>query len=313
MIISFSKNPFYQFLGIVVNNKWRIIFFVFTSVAAYILYHILGIELFSLPVVPVSILGGALAIFLGFRNSSAYDRWWEARKIWGEIVNNSRAFTTQILTYSSIREGATEKGLEEWQKEMVYRHIGWIYSLKSVLRKEEFCEELKDWVSEDDKDILRNKTNIPVQLLNIQGQRIKYALDNKWIEDFRQYELIKSIQKFYDNQGKCERIKNTIFPFYYNYFTRLFLWLFTLCLPFSLLSLMDWMMIPMSVSICFVFTILEKSGIITEEPFEGRAADTPMKSLCRTIEIDLREMINDDNIPAPLEPVKGKFGVKYME
>ena len=316
MIVSFSKNPIIQIVGITLNNKWRILYFIISSSLAFVLYHRLGYNIVSLPIVPVSILGGALAIFLGFRNSSTYDRWWEARKIWGEIVNNSRSFTMQILTYSSLRNEKSvknEQELKRWQKEMVYRHIGWVYAVKSHLRKEDYCVELKDWITEADRELLKNKTNIPAQLLNIQGQQIKSALHKQWIEDFRQYELIKTISRFYDSQGKCERIKNTIFPFYYNYFTRVFLGLFTLCLPFSLLSSMEWMLIPMSVSISFVFTILEKTGIMTEEPFEGRAADTPMKSICRTIEIDLREMIDDRDIPAPLESSRTKFGVSYME
>jgi len=314
MIIEFSRNPLKQFAGVVWWNKGWILFFLLCSTAAYVLHHILGYTWVKLPVVPVSILGGALAIFLGFRNSSAYDRWWEARKIWGAIVNDSRTFVMQLLTYSSSNgTPEDEKELKIWQKEMVYRHIGWLYALASHLRKEKYCEELKEWLSEHDREPLEGKSNIPVQIIARQGIRVKHALNKKWIEDFRQYELMNTLSKFYDDQGKAERIKNTVFPFYYNFFTRLFLRLFTIFLPFALVTEMDWAMIPISALISFVFSILEKTGMITEVPFEGRAADTPLRTLCRGIEIDLREMIDDENIPAPLDISVGKFGVTYRE
>lgn len=312
MIINYSKNPLKQFVGIVFNNRWRILFFILCASTAHFLHIEMGLEEVKLPGMPVTMLGGALAIFLGFRNSSAYDRWWEARKVWGGIVNESRSFAVQILTYSSPVD-ENDQEVFTWQKEMIYRHIGWIYSLKRHLRREPQELEADKWLTAEDKASLEGKTNLPAQILALQGAQVKLAFQRRWIEDFRQYELVHSIKQFYDCQGKCERIKNTVFPFYYNYFTQLFLWLFIVCLPFTLVDIMGWASIPMSIAISFVFTILEKSGIVTEEPFRGIAADTPMQTIARSIEIDLREMINDENIPEP-EPVKvGRFGVRYRE
>jgi putative membrane protein len=315
MITNFSKNPIKSLYGVFFWNRRWIFFFLGISTLSYILYHVLDIYWVKLPIVPVSILGGAIAIFLGFRNSSAYDRWWEARKIWGAIVNDSRTLVMQILSYSTSakEDHSDEAELKAWQKEMIYRHIGWVYALASHLRKEEYCKELQEWVKKEDQGKLQNKSNIPAQIVLIQGMRLKHALDKGWIENFRQFEMMGTLSKLYDDQGKSERIKNTVFPYYYNYFTSLFLRLFTLCLPFALVSHMDWAMIPICTAISFVFAILDKTGQITEVPFEGRAADTPLKTLCRGIEIDLREMINDDNIPAPLEDKEGKFGVVYKE
>ena len=134
-------------------------------------------------------------------------------------------------------------------------------------------------------------------------------LKKNWIEVFR----FNTLTKFYYDQGKSERIKNTIFPFYYNFFTRFFLQLFTFCLPFALIGLIDtYFMIPVSVLISFAFDILNKTGKITETPFEGRAADTPLSAISRTIEIDLLQMIGEEDIPEPQQAVEGKFGVKYQ-
>ncbi len=312
MIIGYSKNPLRQTIGIIYNNRNDILFFVICALIPYILHVRLGLEQVKLPGMPVTLLGGGLAIFLGFRNSSAYDRWWEARKVWGEIVNNSRMFAVQILNYTDHKDG-DKAALKQWQKEMIYRHIGWVNSLKLALRRQLHNVKRNPWLTDADKEELKTKTNVSSQILALQGQQIKYALDQNWIEDFRQYELMHSIQNFYDGQGKCERIKNTTFPFYFNYFTRLFLWIFVICLPFALVDLMGWISIPMSISISFVFTILDKSGLLTEEPFRGIAADTPLDTIVRDIEIDLRQMMNDDKIPKPIPVTIGRFGVRYRK
>jgi putative membrane protein len=147
----------------------------------------------------------------------------------------------------------------------------------------------------------------------LQGGDIDYAFRKGWIEEFRFNALIGTTKKFYDNQGMAERIKNTIFPFYYNYFTLFFLWLFTSILPFTLAGLMHhWLMIPLSVLISFAFFILNKSGVITETPFDGVAADTPISAISRSIEIDLLQMLDTDEVPSSEGNTKAKFGVIYQ-
>lgn len=311
MIVHFSKNPFKQVFGVIFWNIKAILFFTFCSTVAYVVCIELKLTYFILPVVPVSVLGGALAIFLGFRNSSAYDRWWEARKIWGGVTNNSRSFAMELITYGRA-SGDDKSNLDEWVKKTVRRQIGWAYALRSHLRKESYCEELKNWVPNSEQEKLHKVTNIPSQMLLIQGREVAHAFEKGWIEEFRFNSLIGTIKKLYDDQGKSERIKNTSFPFYYNYFTLFFLWLFTMLFPFTLAGIMDnWIMIPVNVLICFAFAILSKTGLTTETPFEGRAADTPLSNICRTIEIDLLEMIDAPDVPGPLPDVTGRFGVVY--
>ena len=312
MIVKFSANIFKQIIGITFWNLKTILFFVACGTAAYVLCCELGYEYLILPAIPVSILGGALAIFLGFKNSSAYDRWWEARKIWGSIVNDSRSIGMELITYPISDNQADKEEINTWKKRTVYRQIGWIYALRSLLRKESHCEELRKWGTEADLKKLAKSTNLPAQILVLQGKDVAYAFEKGWIEEFRFHALMTTIKKMYDNQGKCERIKNTIFPFYYNYFTNMFLWLFTLSLPFALVGIMhNWIIIPMSVAISFSFAMLNKSGQITETPFEGRAADTPITTICRGIEIDLLEMLEEESIPKPIENSEGKFGVVF--
>ncbi|NOQ72382.1 MAG: hypothetical protein GQ574_10300 [Crocinitomix sp.] len=313
MIVKFSSNPILQFFGIAFWNIWLLFFYALFACIAFVLCHFYEYHFFELPPIPVSILGGALAIFLGFKNSSAYDRWWEARKIWGAIVNDSRSLGMEINTYCIPKPGEEEE-LDQWKKRTTFRHIGWLYALRSLLRKEAHCEVLKDWVSKEDGEVLSRAKNVPAQIILIQAKDVSYAFEKGWIEQFRFNAFMVTLKKMYDNQGKCERIKNTVFPFYYNYFTNLFLWLFTVSLPFALASeIHTWVMIPVSVAISFAFAMLNKSGQITENPFEGRAADTPITTIVRGIEIDLLQMLEESDLPDPEEEIKGRFGVIYKK
>lgn len=309
MIVQFSNNPVKQVIGISFWNFKTLLFFIITAAGAYIACHEFNYHFLELPAIPVSILGGALAIFLGFKNSSAYDRWWEARKIWGAVVNDSRSIAMEFLTYG-IPEAGDEAEHDSWRKRTIHRHIGWVHALRSHLRQEDFCEELVKWVEKEELTDLKDVHNIPAQMIVSQGKDIAYGLKKGWLDEFRHQALMSTNKKMYDNQGKAERIKNTIFPFYYNYFTNFFLWLFTFSLPFALASMMhNWIMIPVSVAISFAFFILNKSGQITEDPFKGGAADTPMSTISRGIEIDLLEMLKEENVPEPQENTIGKFGV----
>ena len=312
MIVEFSKNRVKAIWGIIFFNRAALLFFALCASAACYVCIYLQYDYVKLPAIPVSILGGALAIFLGFRNSSAYDRWWEARKIWGALVNDSRSFGLEVITYPIGKDDAEEKQISDWRRKVILRHIGWVYALNAGLRKEEI--DLSEFLSEHDLSLIEGKKNLTTQIIVVQGNDIDYAFRKGWIEEFRFNALIGTLKKFYVDQGKAERIKNTIFPHYYNYFTLFFLWLFTLCLPFALANIMDnWILIPISISISFAFYILNKSGVLTETPFEGRASDTPLSTICRGIEIDLLEMLDTDEVPDPLPATKGRFGVLYQK
>ena len=164
MLLHFSNNPFQAAAwGILRYNYKAILWFVFFSTIIWVAYKFFGIDL-KLPVVPVSILGGALAIFLAFRNNSAYDRWWEARKVWGSIVNLSRSFameTTGIL-------GAESK----YSRILVFRHIAWINALRIQLRKQDDFSELDEFLDPAEFSALDSFRNKATMLLQLQGKTI---------------------------------------------------------------------------------------------------------------------------------------------
>lgn len=317
MIIKFSDNIFKQITGIVFYNLKGIIAFTIIPVIAVVQHQLEGIHHFTgfdLPIAPVTIVGGALAIFLGFRNNSAYDRWWEARKVWGSIVNTSRTLCSHVLSFPSTKHGNSDaEAVKSWQASMIKRQIAWLYALKTTLRNQGEWETVSKYLSAEEHEQLMARSNKPTHLLHHQNQAIAEAFEKEMIDSFRHVELSKMVEHLYSWQGMCERIKKTVFPHYYNYFTKVFLWLFIICLPFALAPIMDFMAIPMSIGISFIFFILDRSGETTEDPFEGRAADTPMSTITRSIEIDLLEMLGEENPPKPLGVSKTTFDAAYQE
>ncbi|MCB0477449.1 MAG: hypothetical protein KDC84_04765 [Crocinitomicaceae bacterium] len=180
MILHFSKSPFNQFIGISYYNRRAIFSFVVFAGLAYYFCIYEKVEEIHVPAIPVSILGGALAIFLGFRNSSAYDRWWEARKIWGSIVNNSRSFGLELITYPIGQTNEEEEEIEKWRRGVINRHLAWLYALNAQLRNKPV--EISQYLDKHDLELLKDKKNIATQLLIIQGNDIDRAFRKGWIE-----------------------------------------------------------------------------------------------------------------------------------
>lgn len=316
MTINWSKKPFIY--GLIYSGIVTIMYILFKKN--------FDIHL-SLPWQPVSTLGVAVAFYLGFKNNASYDRTWEARKIWGAIVNNSRSFGAAITQYLKGNEK------EALHKEFIYRHIAWLTALRYQLRLARDWEHVEDRleklysanVSSDyykrlDKDILgfiaemecelyKNASNIATQILLTQTRRLEEEYTKGNIDLFKQLEIQKLINSFYDEQGKSERIKNFPFPRQYASTALWMTLIFALLMPFGMLDIMTgfdvnrlWMTIPLTAMTIWMFFLMEMIGDYSENPFEGSYNDVPITAIARTIEIDLREMIRDENIPKPIGP-----------
>lgn len=319
MHIKISSNKFLWLLGIIQFLKYRIAYYTVLVSLVYVLYYFFDFKGLGLKgAIPLGVLGTALSIFLSFRNNSGYDRWWEARKIWGGIVNYSRTFAMQVRTYISdlhTQDTHSDDDILGIHRELIYRHIAWINALRLHLRKQhdQYAEVLRPFLDPAELEELLIYANKPTQLNFTQSQRLKEVLKQNLTEDFRLYELMHSLEEFYNLQGKCERIKNTPFPMYYAFFIRTFLSIFIFMLPISLIGVfheislsvgqnVTWVVIPVSIIVSFMFKIIELTAYFTEDPFENRHEDTPMSALCRTIEIDLRQMLRETEVPDSWEP-----------
>ncbi len=299
-----------------------------------------------IPWLPVSIIGTAVAFYVGFKNNQAYDRLWEARKIWGSIVNSSRAWGAAVKGFVGNQftdENYSEEEIYHFRKKMIHRHIAWLYTLRNQLliptswehinqgkhvaratkkRREALGvglfkdgiteQELREFLPPDEYDRLINYKNTATQIIDQQAQDLSCLRERKLIDDFRHMELQKILYDFYVHQGKAERIKKFPLPRQYGSMSFVFVGIFIFLLPLALVTefhkLGDygaWLSIPFSVLVAWVYLMMELVGDYSENPFEGLGNDIPMLSLCRVIEIDLRQMLDEENIPGPIEAVNG--------
>jgi putative membrane protein len=172
---------------------------------------------------PVSLLGTTLAFLIAFRNNNAYERWWEARRIWGEVVNDSRSFGAQVLALLDVRfgTGTDTTVLKGIQQELIYRQIGFAYALKDHLRQLPVGEATSRFFSVPDWEAISHQRNRPNAILYQQALQLSRYTAAGYLEDFRHMQLDTKLGRFFESLGKCERIKNTVFPPQYDYFTRL--------------------------------------------------------------------------------------------
>lgn len=294
---------------------WNVRFETFGALTiAAIIYiaHKLSIIQIILPFSVAGILGSALAIFIAFRNQSSYARWWEARTVWGNIINNSRIFARQIIANvdNAVAIGkAIKTDADNYKKEMIYRQIAFAHSLRLHLRRQNQTEEFKHLLTKTEFEQIITTQNRPNILLHTQGVRIKEAMQKEMLGTFDNISMEPNLAAFSNWQGACERIKDTPLPMNYQYFTKLFLYVFIFVLPLCLIGDLiklniDYLVIPVSLLISFVFAIMNRVGEINENPFENNIADIPMTALCNTIERDLSEMLGEQ-LPDKLEAKNG--------
>lgn len=253
-----------------------------------------------LPEMPLTIpafIGTAISILLSFKLSQSYDRWWEARKVWGAIVNDSRSLVIQLQTL-------TAAGNDTVIKKIAFRQIAWCYSLGQSLRGLDATGNLDGFISPEEMEEIKRHNNKPLALLNIHGKDIKALKDNGQLELLSQLQLDNTLVRLCDAQGKAERIKTTIFPVTYRLFLHAIIYLFVITLSISLKDVGGIFEIPLLLLISGAFLLLEKSAAHMQDPFENRPTDTAMTAIARTIEINIKQLLKEPEIPQPVQPEK---------
>lgn len=296
---------------IIYYTRFKLLYFVLLSISVYIIHEIFDIRSLNIPFNAVATLSTALAIYLGFKNNNAYERWWEARKIWGLIVNYSRSWAREVTTMI-LPNGENESELEQIKANLLYRHIAFVNALRVFLRQKydynetnikEIVEvkngygEIKKFITEAEYEETISKKNPPNHLITLQGQDLKRAFENGWLTDYRFVKLSETLTEFNNHQGMSERIKNTPLPRPYSFFSRVFVTIHGTLIPFAFIEELGWANIPLSIVINFVFLALDYIGERTEDPFENRMDDTPLSSISLTVEENVKEMYGDFNMP----------------
>lgn len=250
----------------------------------------------------VAVLAGAVGVFLSFRFNEAYGRWWEARTLWGGLVNASRTFARQSLTYLDRSEHA---GLRD---ELVRGQIAFVNALRAALRGEDAEAAAGPFLSSAAQHELRDAENWPTQIAVRQHRLIADVLPHDAAGQLVLSRFDATLTELTSLQGGAERIKNTAFPDQVILTSRMLVWAVAIMVslafidPIEVIYLLEFVAILI---IVMAFKLVVELGEDLNDPFENQPNDTPMTSLCRTIEIDLLQMLGETDLPAPIEPVKG--------
>ncbi len=324
--ISIQATLRFSYRGGILAGVWAL-----AITAVHVLFEL---EWMSLPALPVTVLGTAVSFYLGFKGNAAYDRLWEARKIWGGIVNTSRTWGAHVITMVTDRRvsGPVATPLAEVHRELILRHVGWLGALRTQLRRRKAWEHdlpgnnayrearglldmsagrlrrrLEPYVPADELTALLGYANPSTQLVRRQAERLRDLREEERIDDFRHVALARLLEELYTLQGKCERIKNYPLPRQYASANQWFMLVFLALVPFALLRAFDgadhgavWLTVPTSMLVGWVFYTWDLVVDYSENPFEGLINDIPMDALSRTIEIDLLEMLGETELPEPI-------------
>jgi ion channel-forming bestrophin family protein len=323
----------YTFKEMMVWTRSDIYMMVILSLVPVLLFHFLEWKWLALPWVPVAMIGTATAFIVGFRNTQTYNRVWEARQIYGGIVNTSRSWGMLVKDFIGIHHSPETDAVK---KQMIRRHIGWLTALRYQLREQrawetarvkpsnvryaknytieewdgKLEEHLRSYLTEEDGNYVLSKKNRATHLLGLQSAQLKALKVQGLVEPLDYVEMEKLLVDMYDLQGRCERIKNFPYPRQFATISQMLTRLFVCLVPFGVLNEFHrlgewqlWLAVPFAATVGWIFLTLERVGEYTENPFEGGANDVPITSISRTIEIDLLEMLDEANIPPAVGPV----------
>jgi putative membrane protein len=305
------------------------------------LYTWLELRWIAVPWLPISLLGIVVSFGVGFKNNASYDRTWEARRVWGAIVNGSRAWGLMVrdfVTDRHVKDTQKNLVLGDFRRDLMRRHFAWLTALRYQLRVPRTWEAaghthnmeyrrkwfrveeqevpleraLSQYISGEELSAVLASTNKATQIASLQSRELERLLKHGLVEDFRHMELQKVLNELLAQQGAAERIKNFPYPRQYATINHIAVNLFVTLIPFGMLQEFErlgggliWMTVPFSALCGWIFTTIERIGESTENPFEGSANDVPITAMARAIEIELLEMLRAEDVPPPVAPQNG--------
>ncbi|MCK5281680.1 MAG: hypothetical protein KAK04_24180 [Cyclobacteriaceae bacterium] len=290
----------------ILTDSWRVQLIILLVVSGATISYIHFLEEYvSLSPVMITVLGTAISFFIGFINAQAYGRWWEARKIWGALVNDSRSFCRMIITFIE-KDGDIDDEFISFKNHLIHRQLAFIILLRNRLRDQNTGEELK-YLNEHDKKELENQSHKANAILTLQGKDLNTAEKSKYLDVIRMAQVNEMLNRFSDSMGKSERIKLTVFPVYYSTLISLSIWLYMLIFPMQISTVVGYWSIPLSYLVGNIFILTYFAGQSLLNPFELKTSCIPISTITRSIEINLLEQIGEKDIQEPLKPVNDSY------
>lgn len=290
----------FTFTRVVFLWQWkRSLLFLFAGLAVTASVELWDLTYLELPTLPLSVVGAAIGIFVSFRTNQAYDRWWEGRKLWGRMINESRHWATQATRY--IRQAAD-------QRLLVHRHTAYVHALRCLLRKQDpFLDDeflARIVVAEDDVDALRDESNLTHALLDLQFRDVVALNDEGSLNDLRLQSMDETLRELINIQGGCERIKKTPMPPLYGLLANRLVELYAILLPLAVVERMGWWTVPVTLLVCTAFSLIAEAGRVLEDPFTLFFNGLPLSAISRMIEVNARQRLGETELPPMLTPSK---------
>jgi putative membrane protein len=251
-------------------------------------YHAISI---NIPIAVPAIIGTIISLLLAFKSNQAYDRWWEARIVWGAIVNDSRTLLRQVISFYNDPDFSVEAN--DFKERFSKRQSAWCYALGQALRGKDPLRLITNLLNDEELRFVKRHKHVPNAILMLHAKELRKAKEQGKMNVYQQVEIDNTLTRLCDSMGKCERIKNTIFPTTYSMYIRFTLCLFILLLPFGLTDFLGWLQIPIVATIGAACFLIEKMAIHLQDPFENKPTDTPVFSISLNIEKNLMQMVNE--------------------
>lgn len=258
---------------------------------------------YTLTMIPFTLIGIALGISLGFRNNASYDRFWEGRKLWGELVNASRNLTRH--TYFVLDSSESCEKLQYFRQVFVKRLIAFAHALRCHLRNEDPKEEISRFLPPEDCVSILKSTHRPLAILQQLGRDLALARKRRWLHEFNLPFMNSQVNELSNILGACERIQSTPIPLSYSILIHRIVASYCFLLPFGLIGITGALTPVVVFLISYVFFGLDAIGDEIEDPFGLEPNDLPLKAISRNIEINLLELINESDRLEPLKPKNG--------
>lgn len=262
-----------------------------------------GLQEYTLTTTPFTLIGVALGIFLGFRNNASYDRFWEARILWGSLINTSRSLARQAYSLTFDKTNSLELNL--FREAFVKRVIAFGHAFRHHLRDSDPISDITKFLAPDDLSEVKNSTHRPLFILQQLGRDLAKAKEKSWLPEINVLAIDGQLVELANILGACERIKNTPIPFTYTVLIHRIVAFYCFFLPFGLIDTAGAMTPFVVFLISHAFFGLDAIGDEIAEPFDMLPNNLALSAMSRTIEINLLELINDPNRPEPEAPIDG--------
>lgn len=284
----------------IVREVWKPLTLLFVwDVIVTVVYYVLP---FRSPQLPLTLFGSVVALFLGFRSNSAYQRWWEGRGLWGLMINASRNVARTARNFLPDPDAADLK------RAIVFRQIAYVNALRCQLRRQPLDEATLEYVAKADAQVAIERANPANGLLDGTGRKIDEARRAGMIDTIQQSAMERVLVDMANAQGGMERLKNTPLPNHFRFFPMLFVHVFCVLLPFGLVETLGFATPLGSTLAGLMFLAVLAIGDDLVDPFANSVHDLPLSAMCRTIEIDLLQAVG---LEAPEPIIADRKGILW--